>query len=235
MRGRKATFIIKNREYKGKKTDGRRVKNEKNKPGGYAGADASQTISRNCFSRVVGAYFDEEGYVDGTFNIHFLKLSKADQGKNLKLAKAIPFADTNRQLKEYVFPETAKKPGSIWQLLMALKECELKNDGLLETFYEILGEKLNQNRGYGFYLFYGCYDVPRKGNDKTEQWESEEVYPFLTGVFAPVSGDYEMGEPQFGFLFPAFSDRSGDPGAIAWYEKNADRPHEEFLQLLQLM
>ena len=34
-------FIIKNREYKGKKTDGRRVKNEKNKPGGYAGADAS--------------------------------------------------------------------------------------------------------------------------------------------------------------------------------------------------
>lgn len=86
-----------------------------------------------------------------------------------------------------------------------------------------------------FICFYGCYDVPRKGNDKTEQWESEEVYPFLTGVFAPVSGDYEMGEPQFGFLFPAFSDRSGDPGAIAWYEKNADRPHEEFLQLLQLM
>lgn len=41
LRGRKATFIIKNREYKGKKTDGRRVKNEKNKPGGYAGADAS--------------------------------------------------------------------------------------------------------------------------------------------------------------------------------------------------
>ena len=70
---------------------------------------------------------------------------------------------------------------------MALKECELKNDGLLETFYEILGEKLNQNSEYGFYLFYGCYDVPRKGNDKTEQWESEEVYPFLTGVFAPVS------------------------------------------------
>ena len=87
---------------------------------------------------------------------------------------------------------------------MALKECELKNDGLLETFYEILGEKLNQNREYGFYLFYGCYDVPRKGNDKTEQWESEEVYPFLTGVFAPVSGDYEMGEPQFGFYFRHF-------------------------------
>ena len=40
LRGRKAFFFF-NREYKGKKTDGRRVKNEKNKPGGYAGADAS--------------------------------------------------------------------------------------------------------------------------------------------------------------------------------------------------
>ena len=90
------------------------------------------TISRNCFSRVVGAYFDEEGYVDGTFNIHFLKLSKADQGKNLKLAKAIPFADTNRQLKEYVFPEMAKKPGSIWQHFTKSWERSLTKTGNMD-------------------------------------------------------------------------------------------------------
>ena len=29
------------------------------------------TPSRNCFSRIAGAYMDEEGYEDGTFNIHF--------------------------------------------------------------------------------------------------------------------------------------------------------------------
>ena len=49
----------------------------------------------------------KKGYVDGTFNIHFLKLSKRIREK-FEACKAIPFADTNRQLKEYVFPEMAK-------------------------------------------------------------------------------------------------------------------------------
>ena len=32
------------------------------------------TPKRTCFSRIAGAYVDEEGLVDGTFNIHFGKL-----------------------------------------------------------------------------------------------------------------------------------------------------------------
>ena len=31
------------------------------------------TIARNCFNRVAGAYMDEEGFIDGSFNTHFLK------------------------------------------------------------------------------------------------------------------------------------------------------------------
>ena len=48
------------------------------------------TLKRNCFDRIAGAYFDEEGFVDGTFNTHFLKLSPTEQEKNLAIAKAIP-------------------------------------------------------------------------------------------------------------------------------------------------
>ena len=29
------------------------------------------TLKRNCFDRIAGAYLDEEGFVDGTFNKHF--------------------------------------------------------------------------------------------------------------------------------------------------------------------
>lgn len=31
------------------------------------------TPARASVARIAGAYFDEEGYVDGTFNTHFLK------------------------------------------------------------------------------------------------------------------------------------------------------------------
>lgn len=84
------------------------------------------TLKRNCFDRIAGAYMDEEGFVDGTFNKHFLKLSTKDQQTNLDIAKTIPFSETNVQLREYVFGEADRKPGSVWQLLMALKECGLK-------------------------------------------------------------------------------------------------------------
>lgn len=168
------------------------------------------TLKRNCFDRIAGAYLDEEGFVDGTFNRHFQRLSSKDQQVNLDIAKAIPFSDTNVQLKEYTFEEADRKPGSMWQFLMALKECELKNDAMLDAFYEEFGSKYQTDGSYAVYFFHGSYDVPLKASDKESLWESEEVYSFIIGAVCPVSGDYEPGEPECGFLFPAFKDRSSD-------------------------
>ncbi len=106
------------------------------------------TLKRNCFSRIAGAYFDEEGYVDGTFNRHFQRLSAKEQQANLDIAKTVPFSDTNVELKEYFFGEKDRKTGSIWQLLMALKECELKNDAMLEVFYEEFGKRYQTDGDY---------------------------------------------------------------------------------------
>ncbi|WP_251206202.1 DUF4317 family protein [Acetatifactor aquisgranensis] len=175
------------------------------------------TVSRNCFGRIAGAYMDEEGYVDGTFNTHFLKLTAAERTRNLKIAKAIPFSDTNVELKNFRFHPGDRKPGSIWQLLMALRECELKNDALLLNLYEYLGERYQPGFPYCIYVFQGNYDVPVKRSDKAEQWESEEVYSFLVCAVCPVSGDYEAGMPDWGFLFPAFSNRSTDVEGINIY------------------
>ena len=168
------------------------------------------TLKRNCFYRIAGAYLDEEGFVDGTFNKHFQKLSQKDQQANLDIAKAIPFSDTNVQLKEYVFSEADRRSGSIWQLLMALNECGLKNDAMLDTFYEEFGQRYRTDKSYAIYFFHGSYDVPLKASDKESLWESEEVYRFLVCAVCPLSGDYEAGEPECRFLFPAFKDRSSD-------------------------
>lgn len=172
------------------------------------------TIARNCFGRIAGGYMDEEGYVDGTFNTHFQKLSGADKTRNLRLAKAVLFAETNRELKGFRIPPQGRKPGSVWQLLLALRECELKNDALLLSLYEYIGERYQPGFPYGIFLFHGNYDIPLKGSDKVAQRESEEVYSFLICAICPVSGDYEPGETQMGFLFPAFSDRTADPEGI---------------------
>ncbi len=180
------------------------------------------TLSRNCFSRIAGAYFDAEGYVDGTFNKHFKKLTPKEQTDNLNLAKAVPFSKTNEELKEYIFEATDRKKDSVWQLLMGLKQCELKNDALMDVLYDIIGEKYHSEQDYAFYLFYGNYDVPLKSKDKESLWESEEVYSFMVGVICPVTGDYEPSTPVSGFLFPAFKDRSSDESRIEVFQKSGD-------------
>lgn len=189
------------------------------------------TVKRNCFARIAGAYLDADGFVDGTFNKHFLKLSDKDRIINLEIAKKVPFAKTNVNLKEYAFSPEEEKAGSVWQLLMALRQCELKNDALLDTFYEMLGEKYRTQGDYAVYFFFGSYDVPLKASDKESLWESEEVYRFLICVVCPVHGDYEPGEPECGFLFPAFKDRSSDEHRIDIFQADPDHPHMEFQEL----
>lgn len=188
------------------------------------------TLKRNCFDRIAGAYMDEEGFVDGTFNRHFQKLTAKERQTNLDLAKTIPFSDTNRQLREYVFQEADRKQGSLWQLLMALKECGLENDAMLDVFYEEFGSRCRPGGSYAVYFFHGCYDVPLKASDKESLWESEEVFEFLICTFCPVTGDYEPGKPEYGFLFPAFRDRSSDIHRIDIFRKDGNFPQTERLE-----
>ena len=176
------------------------------------------TPSRHCFDRVAGAYMSEDGFVDGSFNIHFGKLSASEAAQNLKMAKAVPFSGTNRNLKEYPAPGRSGMSRKMLQLLCAIKECSLKNDALLYTFYEQIGENLTGpsclNNGYAILLYHGTYDIPLKASDQQNLRESEEIYDFLICVISPLAGEYEPGAPVWGFLYPAFSDRSADTGRI---------------------
>ena len=90
------------------------------------------TPARASVGRIAGAYFDEEGYVDGTFNTNFLKLSASERTRNLNMAKTVLISKTNEQLKEYRITKEMGKPGSVWQLLDGVKESEMKNDAYMD-------------------------------------------------------------------------------------------------------
>ncbi len=178
------------------------------------------TRSRNCFDRIAGSYMDAEGYCDGSFNTSFLKLSAAETEEKLQIAKTIPFSETNTQLKKYAFSEKDPASRQMYQLLMGLRDCGLRNDALVDTFCELVAEHYKSNSDYGIFLFHGCYDVPIKASDKERMWESEEVYDFLICAVGPLGKEYGMVSAEWGFLFPAFTDRSSDSGHIDVFENN---------------
>ena len=188
------------------------------------------TPARNCFARVAGAYMDEDGYDEETFNIHFGKLKQAEARRNIELAKAIPFAKTNEQLKEYRFPKGESRKNSMWQLLLAMKSSGLKDDGLLSIFYEIVGENYDTADEFSIFLFYGSYDVPTKGTDGEWLEGSEEVYDFIVCAVSPLEGEYEPEKPEFGFLFPTFVDRSSDSSVIDIFNADPDNVQTDLME-----
>ncbi len=190
------------------------------------------TPTRTCFKRIAGAYMDRDGEIDNTFNVNFLNLSGSDKTTHLAIAKTVPFSKTNEQLKEHRFPKAALKPGTFRHLLTVILECGLKNDVLLETLYEEAGSCYKAAADYAIAVYNGTYDIPIKSSMGEYQYESEEVYDFLICTFSPVTGDYEIGKPDYGFLFPAFSYRSADPGAIDIFNRDPDHPQDKLTQLI---
>jgi len=187
------------------------------------------TLSRTCFDRITGAYISDTGEIEDTFNIHFGKLSGAEKARNLKLAKAIPFSKTNEQLKEYTFADRVKGKDSVWMLLQAVQQCGLKNDALMEILYEQIADAYPVDHRFAVYVFHGVYDIPSKSKDGGSLWESEEVYDFIICTISPLEDEYESGEPVFGFLYPAFSDRSPDQNKIDIYHVNPEAQEEGLL------
>ena len=187
------------------------------------------TPARNCFDIIAGAYISDMGEVEDSFNVHFGKLSGSEKSRNLALAKAIPFAKTNEQLKEYTFSEKAKGKDSIYTLLRAIQQCGLKNDALMELLYEQIADGFPVDYEFATFVFHGTYDVPIKAKDKESLWDSEEVYDFIICTVSPMAGEYEPAEPVFGFLYPAFSDRSGDEEKIDIFHADPECVEEGLL------
>lgn len=190
------------------------------------------TVKRSSVTRIAGSYMDADGFSDGTFNTSFLSLSPAEKEKNLALAKVIPFADTNRNLKEYRFVDQAMGPESMHRLLMGIRACGLKNDALMDTFYEVVGEIYQSSHDYAIFVFHDRYDIPAKGTDHERLGESENMFEYIICAICPLTGEYEPGKPECGFLFPAYIDGGAALNCIDVFQADEKHPHEELLKML---
>jgi hypothetical protein len=190
------------------------------------------TPTRTCFDRIAGAYLDECGEIEDSFNIHFGKLSGSDKARNLALAKAVPFGRTNDQLKEYTFSENVKGTSGMWRLLEAIRQCGLKNDALMEVLYEQLADAYPVDQSLAVYVFHGVYDIPVKAKDKESLWESEDIFDFIICTVSPLIDEYRPGEPIWGFLYPAYSERCADRNGIDIYHQDSSHPENGVLYKL---
>ncbi len=214
-------------------------------------AEIKRRFTKNgcTFTKMCGCYVDGEHNKITTFTETFLNLEEEEFYKYLDIAKKVLSGTLGNNLLELEFPMEQEALGGKQQALMALKESALKNEAMLDAFYDLVIENYSHVGNYLILVFHDAYDIIKKTKDNLELDESEEVYEYLLCAICPVDlskpalgyqedgncirsliRDWVVGMPDTGFVFPAFSERSMDVHNVMFYTKNAKEPHTEFVE-----
>lgn len=200
------------------------------------------------FTRLVGCYVDCNREKICKFGGKFLTLEEEEYYKYLEIANKVLSGTLGNNLLNLSFPIEEEQVGGRQQILMALRDTDLEDETLLDTYYDLVIDTYDEPGNYLILLYLDSYDVMTRTNDNINVDESEEVYKYLMCAICPVSlskpglgylesekrigpriRDWVVGVPATGFLFPAFNDRSTDIHSTLFYTRNTKEPHSEFI------
>ena len=200
------------------------------------------------FTRLVGCYVDCNREKICKFGGKFLTLEEEEYYKYLEIANKVLSGTLGNNLLNLSFPIEEEQVGGRQQILMALRDTDLEDETLLDTYYDLVIDTYDEPGNYLILLYLDSYDVMTRTNDNINVDESEEVYKYLMCAICPVSlskpglgylesekrigpriRDWVVGVPATGFLFPAFNDRSTDIHSTLFYTRNTKEPHSEFM------
>ncbi|WP_317312158.1 DUF4317 family protein [Clostridium thermobutyricum] len=201
------------------------------------------------FSKMCGCYVNGEKNIILKFKETFLNLDEDEYFKYLEIAKKVLSGTIDNNILELKFPLNEDLINERQISLMQLKNSQLKDDNLLDNFYNIIINNYDYTGNFLILLFHDAYDVITKTRDNLKIDESEEVYEYVLCAICPVSlsgpglryfeeenkikariRDWVVDPPTNGFVFPAFIDRSADVNSVMYYTKNAKDTHPELME-----
>lgn len=201
------------------------------------------------FTRMCGCYVDAQKNIVLKLKETFLNLQDEEFFKYLEIAKKTLSGTVGNNLLELEFPLTEEADNNRQLSLLGLKKSALKDDGLLDSFYNLIIDSYDYAGNFLILIFHDAYDVMTKTTDNAKLDESEEIYEYILCAVCPVSlskaalgyledenrigarnRDWIVGPPDVGFVFPAFTDRSSDIHSIMYYTKNAKDTHPELME-----
>jgi len=211
------------------------------------------TIQDCGISRLCGCYVDGDKRKVKTFNETFLNLQEEELHKYLEIFRKTLSGGQGKNLLDLSFVESKQSDETFGkELLNSIRNSELKDEALLDKFYDKIIDTYNYIGNYLILLIYQAYDVPGITDDNIEMDDaSEEVYKYILCSICPMKltkpglgyddslntihvlkQNFSVELPETGFLFPAFNDRSSDENQILYYTKKVDALQDTFLDEL---
>ena len=206
---------------------------------------------KSAVSRIYGCYVNGGSreiisYLDESLG----NMPQEEAEKYLSLLKKTLSGALGKNLIDVVFSTAQVADSDEHRLLSALRESQLRDGDIRETFYRtVIGSLDLGESNYLILLAHDTYDVPHRGADGEAQADaSDQVFSYILCSICPVKNckmelGYFPGEnefhscaagqvvsaPELGFLFPAFDDRAANIYNALFYSRKADQLHQEFI------
>lgn len=196
------------------------------------------------FTKICGCFVNADKNIILKLDESFLSLEEEDFFKYLEIAKKTLSGKVNNSLLNLEFSDDNVKTS-----LMSLKVSKLKEEALLDSFYQNIIDNYDYPESYLILVFHDVYDVITKTTDNLNLDESEEVYEYILCSICPVTlskpglsyhedentiksrlRDWVVEAPINGFLYPAFIERSQDIDSLIYYTKDTKDINEEFVE-----
>lgn len=204
---------------------------------------------KNCsITRICGCYVDGEKNKKAELKQAFLALPEEEMFKYFEILRKTLSGTLGKNLLQLEFPLQSEEKGGTQEFLLRLRDSKLKDDTLLEEFYDKIIENYEFVGNYLILVVHDVYDVPGRTSDGIDMEDaSDEIYEYILACICPVElskpglsydaqentfrnrvRDWVVGLPDTGFLFPAFTDRSADIHSTLYYSKDPEELQEGF-------
>lgn len=208
------------------------------------------TQERCAITRICGCYVDGEKNKKTELKEAFLSLPEEEMFKYFAIFRKALSGTVGKNLLTMEFPLASEETGGTQDFLMQLRASSLKDENLLEEFYDKIIENYYSVENYLILLIHAVYDIPGKSSDGKEMFDaSDEVYDHILCCICPVTlskpglsydeesnafhtriCDRVVNMPDIGFLFPAFHDRSTDVHSLLYYAAKPEELRMEFVE-----
>ncbi|MDK2967255.1 DUF4317 domain-containing protein [Lacrimispora sp.] len=207
----------------------------------------------NCaISRICGCYVDAEKNKRTELKEAFLSLPEEEAFKYFTIFKSALSGTLGKNLVNMEFPLHTEEEGGTQNFLLKLRDSQLKDDSLIEEFYDKVIASYDYGENYYIILIHCAYDIPARSSDGLEMYDASDfVYEFIQCTICPVklskaglcynsqanvienrNRDWIVEAPDTGFLFPAFTDRNTDIHGLVYYSKNPEQLPERLIDEL---
>ena len=135
---------------------------------------------KNCsITRICGCYVDGEKNKKTELKQAFLALPEEEMFKYFEILRKSLSGTIGKNLLNLEFPLKSETEGGTQEFLLRLRDSRLKDDALLEQFYDRIIESYEYVGNYLILLIHDAYDVPGRTRDGIEMEDaSDEVYDY---------------------------------------------------------